>query len=159
MDDGGGQAFHQGIRPGTLGHGNLAQYDYATLAGYIEQAWPDGLGGVAEAHAMVQKAFSEAEGNLGKHIQRLNMIWKGGAQEPGSADMRLLTKATRSGATPSGQFSSLIHSGYTAMVVSQQRMPSTSASLGTVAGTNPPRPPSWPPTRRPKSTRPKPTPP
>lgn len=133
----GGQAFHQGIRPGTLGHGNPAQYDYATIAGYLEQARPEGLGGVAEAYAMVQKALGETEGNLGKHVQRLNMIWKGGAKELGIADMRMLTEATGTLATASGQFSTAMHSGYTAMKISQHSMPPTSTPLGTLPSTNP----------------------
>lgn len=133
----GGQAFHQGIRPGTLGHGNPAQYDYATIAGYLEQAQPEGLGGVAEAYAMVQKALGETEGNLGKHVQRLNMIWKGGAKELGIADMRMLTEATGTLATASGEFSTAMHSGYTAMKISQHSMPPTSTPLGTLPSTNP----------------------
>jgi hypothetical protein len=133
----GGQAFHQGIRPGTLGHGNPAQYDYATIAGYLEQARPDGLGGVAEAYAMVQKALGETEGNLGKHVQRLNMIWKGGAKELGIADIRVLTEATGTLATASGQFSTAMHSGYTAMKISQHSMPPTSTPLGTLPTANP----------------------
>ncbi|WP_173096567.1 hypothetical protein [Actinomadura verrucosospora] len=76
----GGQAFHQGTRPGTLGHGNPAQYDYATIAGYLEQAQPAGLTGMAESYAITQKALNEPEGSLGKHIQRLGVIGKGGAQ-------------------------------------------------------------------------------
>jgi hypothetical protein len=133
----GGQAFHQGIRPGTLGHGNPAQYDYATIAGYLEQARPEGLGGVAEAYAMVQKALGETEGNLGKHVQRLNMIWKGGAKELGIADMRMLTEATGTLAKASGQFSTAMHSGYTAMKISQHSMPPTSTPLGALPSTNP----------------------
>lgn len=119
----GGREFQRDIRSGTLGHGNPAQYDYAAIDGYLKGADADTLKGISRAYAMAHQALQKVEQGLPAHINRLNSVWKGDAQELGLEDLRRLTKAAGALATASQQFQTAMNSGVVALKTSQFGMP------------------------------------
>ncbi len=133
----GNRGFKREIRPGTLGQGNPAQYDYDTIAAYLKNADPAVLLGISRAYAMASRALQAVEQSLPVHANRLSSVWKGSAQELGLEDLRRLTQAAGTLATTSQHFQTAMNSGFAALKTAQFGMPARTTPLGVLPPKDP----------------------
>lgn len=131
-----GRRLRADVRPGALGDGNPAQYDYDTIAAYLQGANPDLLAAAERAYAQAKSALEKAEIGLAQHVKRLHSVWQGDAQELGTADVRRLNQASRQLAGASEQFSRAMGDAYVTVKTSQ-RMPNKTTPLGVLTHTDP----------------------
>ncbi|GAA2149720.1 hypothetical protein GCM10009727_53430 [Actinomadura napierensis] len=107
--------YEPGIRPGSLGHGDPAQYDYLTIKSFFANAKPADLEGLQQAYISLQSALQDLEQRLGQHTKRLNQIWDGDAQQAGTSEVKQLTENAATLAKASGQFGTAMSSGAAAL--------------------------------------------
>ncbi|GAA0283835.1 hypothetical protein GCM10009527_094900 [Actinomadura nitritigenes] len=107
--------FERGIRPGTLGPGDPAQYDYLTIKSFFAGVKPGDLEGLQQAYTTLQNALQDLERRLGQHTRRLNEIWSGDAQQSGTAEIKQLAENAAAIAKAGGQFGTAMSSGAAAL--------------------------------------------
>ncbi|WP_433149252.1 hypothetical protein ACQPZ8_10480 [Actinomadura nitritigenes] len=66
--------FEPGIRSGTLGRGDRAQYDYLTIKSFFTNAKPADLEGLQHVYTRLHNALQDLKRRLGQHTKRLNQI-------------------------------------------------------------------------------------
>ncbi|GGV26649.1 hypothetical protein GCM10010182_56770 [Actinomadura cremea] len=125
-----GQTYQRSIRPGELGTGNPDQYDYDKIAAFMQGADDLPLSSVARAYLHAKYAFEQTEARMAQHVKQLNLVWQGGAQELGVADLRLLTEAAGILGAVSQKFADAMDNGSTAVQRSRHTMPRSSTPLG-----------------------------
>ncbi|MGI5326710.1 hypothetical protein [Actinomadura nitritigenes] len=107
--------YERGIRPGSLGHGDPAQYDYLTIKSFFANAEPADLEGLQQAYTNLQSALQDLERRFGQHTKRLNQIWDGVAQQAGASEIKQLSENAATLAQASAQFGTAMSSGAAAL--------------------------------------------
>jgi uncharacterized protein YukE len=125
--------YERGIRPGSLGHGDPAQYDYLTIKSFFANAKPTDLEGLQQAYTNLESALQDLEQRLGQHTKRLNQVWDGDAQQAGTSEIKQLTENAATLAKASAQFGTAMSSGAAALR-NPPKIPPPSGPAGALPG-------------------------